>query len=46
LKPMLGADALRYALLTNLFTGFIGVVCFWCASRTLARDIAAVAERR
>ncbi len=40
LRPSLGPDALRYALLTSLFTGFLGAVCYWRASRTLARDIA------
>ncbi|HTT83306.1 MAG TPA: MFS transporter [Rhizomicrobium sp.] len=41
LRPALGADALRYALMTSLFTGAMGAVCYWRASRTLARDIAA-----
>jgi predicted MFS family arabinose efflux permease len=41
LKPTLGPDALRYALMTSLFTGFLGAVCYWRASRTLARDIIA-----
>jgi predicted MFS family arabinose efflux permease len=44
LKPALGADALRYALMTSIITGFVGAVCYWRASRTLARDIERVRE--
>ncbi|HEX3666506.1 MAG TPA: MFS transporter [Rhizomicrobium sp.] len=45
LKPTLGPDALRYALLASLFTGLLGVLCYWRACRTLAADIAAAHER-
>lgn len=45
LEPALGADALRYALMTSLFTGLLGIVCYWRASRTLAQDIAAAHAR-
>jgi predicted MFS family arabinose efflux permease len=41
LKPALGADALRYALLTGMVTGTLGALCYWRASRFLAQDIAA-----
>lgn len=45
LEPALGPDALRYALMTSLFTGLLGIVCYWRASRTLTQDIAAAHAR-
>jgi predicted MFS family arabinose efflux permease len=42
LKPTLGADSLRYALMTGMITALIGAYCYWRASRTLKEDIARV----
>lgn len=42
LEPSLGPDSLRYALLTGIITGLIGVLCYWRASITLKDDIARV----
>lgn len=42
LLPVLGADSLRYALMTGIITGLIGAYCYWRASRTLKADIARV----
>jgi predicted MFS family arabinose efflux permease len=44
LEPALGADALRYALMTSIATGLLGAYCYWRASRTLGADIARVSE--
>jgi predicted MFS family arabinose efflux permease len=40
LKPALGADSLRYALMTGMVTGTIGAFCYWRATRTLKSDLA------
>jgi predicted MFS family arabinose efflux permease len=40
LKPALGADSLRWALLSTVITGLIGAFCYWRASRTLKADLA------
>jgi predicted MFS family arabinose efflux permease len=45
LQPALGPDALRYALMINLLTGFLGVLCYWRASRTLPQDLARAQSR-
>ncbi len=42
LKPTFGDDALRYALLTGIFTGLTGAFCYWRATRTLKADLARV----
>ena len=42
LEPALGADALRYALMTGMITATIGAFCYWRASLTLKADIARV----
>lgn len=42
LQPILGADSLRWALMTGVLTGLIGAFCYWRASRTLKSDIAKV----
>jgi predicted MFS family arabinose efflux permease len=40
LRPALGADSLRWALMTNVVSGTLAVLCYWRASRTLTKDIA------
>ncbi len=40
LKPALGADSLRYALMFSMVTGTIGAFCYWRATRTLKADLA------
>lgn len=40
LQPLLGADSLRYALMTSMLTGTLAAICYWRASRTLKADIA------
>lgn len=42
LHPSLGADSLRWALLSTLITGLAGAYCYWQASRTLQKDMARV----
>jgi MFS family permease len=44
LEPTFGPDALRYALMINLVTGFLGVLCYWRASRTLPQDLTRALE--
>jgi predicted MFS family arabinose efflux permease len=39
LKPSLGADSLRWALLSTVVTGIAGAYCYWQASRTLQADM-------
>jgi len=39
LQPLLGPDALRYALLISIVTGLTGAFCYWRAARTLRQDI-------
>ena len=40
LQPALGADALRYAMLTTILTGLMGAFCYWRATKTLKSDLA------
>jgi predicted MFS family arabinose efflux permease len=40
LKPVLGADSLRWALLSTVITALVGAFCYWRASRTLKADLA------
>lgn len=40
LKPSLGDDALRYAMLTTIVTSLMGGFCYWRASKTLKPDLA------
>jgi MFS family permease len=41
LKPELGDDSLRWALLvTSMTSGTLGILCFWRATRTLRADLA------
>jgi predicted MFS family arabinose efflux permease len=40
LKPTLGSDSLRYALMTGMVTGTIGAFCYWRATATLKADLA------
>jgi predicted MFS family arabinose efflux permease len=40
LKPALGADALRYAMLSTILTGLTGAFCYWRATATLIPDLA------
>lgn len=42
LQPVLGADSLRYAMMTSMLTGALAALCYWRASRTLKADIARV----
>ena len=44
LKPIVGNDSLRYALMTSILTGMTAAVCYWRASRTLSYDIDRVAR--
>jgi predicted MFS family arabinose efflux permease len=39
LKPSLGADALRYAMMTTILTGLMGAFCYWRATATLKADL-------
>ena len=39
LQPALGADALRYAMLTTILTGLMGAFCYWRATKTLKSDL-------
>jgi predicted MFS family arabinose efflux permease len=40
LKPLLGADSLRWALLSTVATWLIAAWCFWMASRRLPAELA------
>ena len=40
LRPSLGADSLRYALMTGMIAGALGAYCYWRASRTVRSDVA------
>lgn len=40
LKPYLGDDSLRYALMTGIVTALIGAWCYWRATKTLKLDLA------
>ena len=40
LQPYLGADSLRYALMTSIVTGLLGAFCYWRATKTLKADLA------
>ena len=40
LQPSLGAEALRYAMMTTILTSLMGAFCYWRASRTLKSDLA------
>jgi MFS family permease len=41
LKPELGTDSLRWALLvTSVTSGLLGILCYWRATRTLRADLA------
>jgi predicted MFS family arabinose efflux permease len=40
LKPYLGVDALRYAMLSTILTGLMGAFCYWRATATLIPDLA------
>ncbi len=42
LRPSLGADSLRWALLSTLITGLAGAYCYWQAGRTLQKDMVRV----
>ncbi len=42
LRPSLGADSLRWALMSTIVTGLAGAYCYWQSSRTLAQDMARV----
>jgi predicted MFS family arabinose efflux permease len=40
LQPLLGAQSIRWALLSTVVTWFVAAWCFWMASRTLKTDLA------
>jgi predicted MFS family arabinose efflux permease len=40
LKPTLGNDSLRYALMVGMITSALGAFCYWRATRTLKSDLA------
>lgn len=40
LRPMLGADSIRWALLSTVTTWLIAAWCYWMASRTLREELA------
>jgi MFS family permease len=40
LKPTLGNDSLRYALMVGMITSTLGAFCYWRATRTLKADLA------
>jgi hypothetical protein len=40
LRPSLGSDSLRWALMATLVSGSVAAFCYWRASRTLRQDIA------
>ncbi len=40
LKPYLGVDSLRYALLAGVVTALLGTLCYWRATKTLKSDLA------
>jgi len=42
LQPLLGADSLRWALLSTVITTMAGAYFYWQASRTLHKDMARV----
>jgi MFS family permease len=42
LRPTLGADSLRWALLSNVVVTLLGAFFYWQSSRTLGRDMARV----
>jgi MFS family permease len=39
LKPALGNDSLRYALMVGMITSTLGAVCYWRATRALKADL-------
>jgi MFS family permease len=43
LRPFLGADSLRWALLSTIVTSLAGAFCYWQCSRTLSQDMARAA---
>jgi uncharacterized membrane protein YqjE len=40
LKPWLGDDSLRWALMAGVITALTGAFCYWRATRTLKSDLA------
>jgi hypothetical protein len=46
LRPSLGAQSIRWALLSTVTTWFIAAWCFWMATRTLKADLADSAGTR
>ncbi len=44
LRPQLGADSLRYALLIGVIPSAPAALCFWWAARTLREDMARALE--
>ncbi len=39
LRPSLGPDSLRWALMLNVVSGSFAVFCYWLASRTVSADL-------
>ncbi len=44
LRPFVGTDSIRYAMLISIVTGLTGAYCYWRATRTLKSDLARVAQ--
>jgi predicted MFS family arabinose efflux permease len=44
LRPSLGADSLRWALMSTIVTSLAGAFCYWQSSRSLRQDIARAAS--
>ena len=40
LRPYVGDDSLRYALMSSILTGSLGAFCYWRATKTLKSDLA------
>ncbi|HSM95190.1 MAG TPA: hypothetical protein VLT91_04040, partial [Rhizomicrobium sp.] len=39
LRPYLGSDSLRYALMSTMITSLLGAACYWRATKTLKGDL-------
>jgi len=44
LRPSLGQDSLRYAMLITIVTALLGAACYWRATKTLKQDLAGVSH--
>ena len=46
LRPLIGADSIRWALLSTVVTWLIAAWCYWMASRTLVAELASTGAPR